>query len=671
MNTLVIVESPTKAKKITALLGDGYTVKASVGHVRDLPQKELGLMPPTYQLTYEATERGQKVLHELAAAVSKADSVILATDPDREGEAIAWHLADALGLTNPKRVVYTAITKEKVLAALAAPRAIDMQRVHAQEARRALDRMIGYRVSPALSDRAQETLGAGRVQSVAVRLVVDRERAIAAFKKTSHFGVSLLFKNLDATIWKAQWDTKPHLAEGEKYLLDSELAKRVSNVRNVVVSEFENTEKGREPDAPFTTSAMQQAAGKRLKFKPKQTMDVAQRLFEQGAITYHRTDSPNMDDEGAADIAAYAQSAGLKLSAKRRTWKAKEGAQEGHEAIRPSHVADLVMGETDEERALYKLIWQRAVASQLEDANYAVRTTKLTGEAEGTAVVFKASGRTLLSPGWLAVYAEDATDDDDEPDETASNPIPALSVTDPLTADSSRLLSKETAPPRRFKADTLIAEMERLGIGRPSTYAAIFDNITTREYIVEDKKNYYTPSARGITVRDNLVGTFAFMETDYTRGLEDELDQIAEGTNDYLSVVSGAWAALDTELSGLAAAELAAGHACPTCAKILRRRKGEHSFFWACSDRECSQQTLPDADGKPGERKAPPAPTGIICPVCKEKELARRKGMSKPKKLGWKPQPYDFYSCTGFPSCPGKFNTGPDGLPVLETTKKA
>lgn len=670
MSTLVIVESPAKAKKIGAMLGDSYVVKASVGHVRDLPQKELGMMPPSYQLQYEPTERGAKVLSQLAAAVRSADDVILATDPDREGEAIAWHLADALNLSNPKRVVYNSITKEKILAALAAPRAIDMQRVHAQEARRALDRMIGYRVSPALSDHAGEALGAGRVQSPAVRLIVDLERAITAFKSTAHFGVELLFKNVDATSWKAQWDTKPHLAEGEKYLLDSELAKRVSNVRNVTVTEYEDSEKGKAPDSPFTTSDMQQAAGKRLKFKPKQTMDLAQRLFEQGAITYHRTDSPNMDAEGAADIAAYAEGAGLKLADKPRTWKAKEGAQEGHEAIRPSHVSDLEMGETDEERALYKLIWQRAVASQLADAVYAVRTVRMSADAEGTPIAFKATGRTLLSLGWQAVYADDVADEDDEKDETSNNPIPKLTLADPLTADSAKLLSKKTEPPRRFKLDTLVKEMVRLGIGRPSTYAAILDNIMSREYILEGKKGYLTPSPRGFTVCDSLVGRFAFLETDYTRGLEDELDQIAEGKNQYLAVVAGAWTALDVELTGLAAAELAAGHTCPTCAKVLRRRKGENSYFWACSDRECAQQTLPDADGKPGERKASPPPTGIDCPKC-GKELARRQGMTKPKKIGWKPQPYDFYSCTGYPKCEAKFNTGTDGKPVFEDAKTA
>ncbi|EPZ9341450.1 DNA topoisomerase [Salmonella enterica subsp. enterica serovar Newport] len=571
MTTLVIVESPNKVSKISAILGDGYKVMASVGHVRDLPPKELGIEPPSFELTYQPTERGQGVLAKLKAAVAQADRVLLATDPDREGEAISWHLADALRLKNPERVTFTAITKEKILAAFAAPRPLDMQRVHAQEARRALDRIIGYRVSPALSDATGQRLGAGRVQSPAVRLVVDRERAIAAFKVTQHYGAELIFENDDSTKWKAQWDTKPHLPEGESYLLDSALAKLAAAVRNVSVAEYEDSEKGRAPAAPFTTSTLQQAAGQRLKLKPKRTMELAQRLYEQGAITYHRTDAPNMDDEGRADIAAYAQGAGLPLADKPHKWKAKEGAQEGHEAIRPTHAADLECGENDDERALYRLIWQRAVASQLADATYAV--------------------------------------------------------------------------------------------------AAILDNITTREYIVADKKGYLQPSSIGEVVRDGLVDRFAFIDLDYTRGLEEQLDQIAEGQADYLGVVSAAWAALDDELGKLESADLPVAHPCPTCSKPLRRIKGQHGFFWACSDREC-KTTLPDAKGKPGERKAPPPPTGIACPKC-GKELAHRVGTSKPVKRGMKPRPYDFYSCTGFPKCDAKYNTGPDGKPVFGDDEKA
>jgi DNA topoisomerase-1 len=666
MTTLVIVESPGKVKKITALLGAGYKVVASVGHVRDLPPKDLGVSPPNFQPQYEPTERGREVLARLRKDVAAANRVLLATDPDREGEAIAWHLADALKLRNPERITFTAITKDKVLAAVASPRVIDMPRVRSQEARRTLDRIVGYRVSPALSNRAGQALSAGRVQSPAVRLIVDREREIANFKITEHFGAELVFNNTDGTIWRAAWDTKPHLIEGQNYLLDAELARRAGEVRNVFVTEFDDKDKGRAPAAPFTTSTLQQAAGARLKFKTDKIMELAQRLYEQGAITYHRTDNPNLDAAGEEDIAAYAKTAGLKLADKPRRWKAKEGAQEGHEAIRPAHAADIEAGETDEEKALYRLIWQRAVASQLADAIYAVRFVYLVAPAEVREDVdfcFSATGRTLKSPGWIAVYAVDA-DEDDEEGEASSNPIPSLSVSAALTASSGQLLTKHTKPPSRFTEGTLVKEMERLGIGRPSTYAAILKNIMSRAYVVEGKKGLLSPSPVGETIRDTLVGRFKFTELDYTRGLEDQLDLIAESKANYRSVVADAWTALDTELGTLDNAGIAAAHPCPACGKPLNRRKGQFGFFWGCSGYPDCKTRLPDDKGKPGVQKAPPPPTGFQCPKC-GKELARRQGTSKPKEKGRSGKPYDFYGCTGFPKCDGTYQTGTDGKPVF------
>lgn len=663
MTTLVIVESPNKVAKISAILGDKYRVMASVGHVRDLPTKEMGIEPPSFELTYQPTDRGKSILSKLKVAVAQADRVLLATDPDREGEAIAWHLADALNLKHPERVTFTAITKEKILAAFTTPRPLDMQRVYAQEARRALDRIIGYRVSSALSSATGQRLGAGRVQSPAVRLVVDRERAIAEFKVTQHYGAELVFNN-DGKIWKAQWDTRPHLPELENYLLNMELAELAASVRYVAVTEYEDSEIGKAPPAPFTTATLQQVAGQRLKLKPKRTMELAQRLYEQGAITYHRTDTPNIDDEGRADIITYAEREGLPLANKPRKWKSKEGAQEGHEAIRPTHASNLDCGENDDERALYRLIWQCAVASQLADATYAVRTVRLIGDVNGTSISFKATGRTLLTQGWQVIYADDnKIESKQSDDKTNNNPIPAMTVEEMLVATDGCVLIKKTKPPTRFTEPTLVAEMERLGIGRPSTYAAILDNITTREYILADKKGYLIPSSIGEVVRDGLVNRFEFVDLNYTRNLEEQLDQIAEGKADYIGVVSAAWSALDVELNKLKIANLPCSHPCPTCKQPLHRIKGQHGYFWACSDREC-KTTLPDAKGQPGERKAPPMPTGIACPKC-GKELAHRVGMGKPIKHGMKPRSYDFYSCTGFPKCDAKYNTGTDGKPVL------
>lgn len=675
MTTLVIVESPGKVKKISGLLGDGYRVMASVGHVRDLPKGEMGIAPPKFDLHYVPTDRGRDVLAKLKAAAATADRVLLATDPDREGEAIAWHLADALKLTNPERITFTAITAEQVKAAIASPRSIDMDRVRAQEARRALDRIVGYRVSPALSDRAGQALSAGRVQSPAVRLIVDREREIAAFKVTQHYGAELTFK-ADDTSWTAAWDTKPHLAEGESYVLDAALAERVAAVRDVKVTAFEDSEKGRAPAAPFTTSTLQQVAGKRLKFKPKRTMELAQKLYEAGLITYHRTDAPNLDAAGVADIAAYANAAGLPLAEKPRRWKSKEGAQEGHEAIRPTHADQVEAGDDDEQRALYRLIWQRAVASQLADATYAVRSATLIGEVDADTpgamlpVAFRATGRTLIASGWLAVYEDDEDDEDDKSDDNGpgSNPIPQLAEGDGLEATSGRVLAKKTKPPPRFKQPTLVAEMERRGIGRPSTYAAILENITGRAYVTEDSKGYLLPSSLGETIRDALVDQFRFADLDYTRNLEDQLDQIAEAQTDYNSVIASAWEALDKELGTL---QMEIAHPCPECGRALARRKGEFGYFWGCTGfrtNECNVK-LPDANGKPGERKPPPPPTGFNCPrpEC-GKPLARRQGVSKPKKKGMKGRPYDFYGCTGFPKCDATYQTGADGKPVFEDT---
>lgn len=671
MTTLVIVESPGKVKKISSILGSDYRVMASVGHVRDLPVKELGIEPPSFDLHYVPTERGREVLAKLKTAASAASNVLLATDPDREGEAIAWHLADALKLRNPQRITFTAITPDQVKTAVQSPRQIDMDRVHAQEGRRALDRVIGYRVSPALSDRTGQRLSAGRVQSPAVRLVVDREREIAAFKSTEHYGVELIFPGPEGgPSWRALWDVKPHLADGQKYMLDDAFALRVAKIRDVNVTDSDDTEQSRAPAAPFTTSTLQQAASQRLKIKPKRAMELAQKLYEDGLITYHRTDNPNLDAAGIEDIASYARDAGLPLAEKPRRWKAKESAQEGHEAIRPAQVSVTEAGMDQDHQALYRLIWQRAVASQLADARYAVRTVALAGDAEGTPVAFQARGRTLIDQGWMAVYADDADDDPDSKgdDDNADNPVPSLAEGDRCTADDARVLTKRTKAPPRYKQATLIAELERRGIGRPSTYAAILDNITTRGYVSEDGKGYLTPSPTGETIRDALVGQFAFVDLDYTSQLEEQLDDIAEGKAGYRDVVAQAWTALDTELGALDSVALAPAHPCPECGKALRRMKGANGFFWACtgfrSDPQC-KVTLPDAKGVPGERKPPPAPTGIDCPAC-GKELARRQGKSKPKKRGMQPRPYDFYSCTGFPKCDAKFNTGPDGKPVFE-----
>ncbi|MEY2151138.1 type I DNA topoisomerase [Rhodanobacter sp. 115] len=672
MTTLVIVESPGKLKKIRSILGNGYRVEASVGHVRDLPRNDLGVELTTFKPLYEKTVRGKEVLQKLAAAASSCDRVLLATDPDREGEAIAWHLADALKIPQAKRITFQAIEAGPVKAALASPRAIDMQLVHAQEARRVLDRLVGYMVSPALSDKIGRKMSAGRVQSPAVLLVVLREREIRDFKPTIHFGAVLTF----AGEWTAQWETKPHLAKDESYFLDGEFAKQVAAVREVRVTAFKDSQSKAAPKPPFTTTTMQKAAQAALKLKPKATMDLAQKLYEQGAITYHRTDTPNLSTDGYKALVAYAATAGIPLVDKQRTWKAKESAQEAHEACRPTHFEEREAGETPEQKALYRLIWARAVACQMPDAVYAVRTaqltaTRLTGPT-GQPVTFLARGKTLTSPGWKAVYEEakepagdgkaNTAEGDDVPDD---NPVPALQVGGAATAVKGKVERLSTKAPKRYNQTSLVEEMERLGIGRPSTYAAILQNVFDRGYITEDKKDFLHACPDGEALVDALVGKCRFIELDYTRALEDHLDAIAQGKSRYLSVVGDAHQQLAGELVTLGQGA-APAHPCPSCGKPMRRRAGKKTgHFWGCSGYPECTTTLPDDDGKPGAPrpasevavpKAAPAAGEHHCNDC-GKPLQHRQGKSDKGA-------YDFWGCTGYPKCRTTYRTGPDGLPV-------
>lgn len=659
MTTLVIVESPGKIKKLTAILGAGYRVVASVGHVRDLPRSDMGVAAPDFVPKYVPTDRGKDVLAKLKKHVQEASAVILATDPDREGEAIAWHLLDALRLRGARRVTFNAIEAAVVRAAMAAPRDLDMHRVHAQEARRVLDRLVGYSVSPALSNRTGKSLSAGRVQTPAVRIIVDREREIQAFTSTEHYGVALHFAG---GTWKAEWDTTPFRAPESQYLLDATLAEQVATVRAVRVVGFADSTSRKAPPPPFMTSTLQQAGSVRLKMKPKATMDAAQKLYEAGHISYHRTDSPNLAGAGIDAILAYARDAGLPLASNPRTWKAKDGAQEGHEAIRPLHVDVTEAGDSEAERALYRLIWARAVASQLADATFAVRIATLAGDLDGRELTFVARGKTTLALGWKAIYAaaKGEADDADDAAAEADNPVPALSEGDALEATDGHVLTKTTKAPSRFTEASLIKRMEELGIGRPSTYAPIMDNIQQRNYVEEDAKAFLHPSMLGLAIVDAVVGTFAFAELEYTRGLEAELDRIAEGGTTYRNVVAAAYDKLTAELATMAVSPgVPIEHPCPDCGKALQLRPGKFGQFWACIGYPMCNTSLPNADGKPGVRAPVAVPTEHKCTKCK-KPLHRR------TKTGT--GAYDFFGCSGYPKCKASYKVSPDGLPVESTS---
>jgi len=455
----MIVESPTKAKKIGSLLGAGWRVEASLGHIVDLPADQMAIEPQTYQLTYVASERGSSVISRLKTLAAEASAIFLATDPDREGEAISAHLKQYLRIERYQRVTFNEITEAGLRAALAAPRPIDRRLVAAQEARRAADRLIGYRVSFPISTAAGQPLTAGRCQSPAVRLVVERQNEIDSFQVTDHFSALAEF---DGGAWAAEWQTKPFPKDDDEYILDQRPAERAAACRAFVVTDAVEKPVAKGPPAPFTTSALLQAAGATLGYPPALTLKLAQSLFEAGLITYHRTDNPNLSDDGMAAIARYADGQGWQVSDKKRRWPLPEGAQEAHEAIRPTHVEDPDGGEDDKQKALYRLIWQRAVASQLADAVYKTVTLDLAADAGAERFLFRARSAELVRPGWKVLAADEKSDDDDD-EEATNGRVPLLQQGTSVTATNSKILRKATKPPRRYTETSLIRKLEQRG----------------------------------------------------------------------------------------------------------------------------------------------------------------------------------------------------------------
>ncbi len=623
---LMIVESPTKAKKIGSLLGSDWRVEASMGHIVDLPTDQMAVEAQTYQLTYVASERGRSVISRLKPLVAEADAIYLATDPDREGEAISEHLKRYLRIERYQRVTFNEITETGIKAALAAPRPIDRRLVAAQEARRAADRLIGYRVSFPISTAAGQSLTAGRCQSPAVRLVVERQNEIDRFKVTDHFSALAEFENGS---WTAEWQTKSFLQGDDEYILDQSLAERAAACRRFTVTAAAEKPVAKGPPAPFTTSALLQAAGATLGYPPALTQKLAQSLFEAGLITYHRTDNPNLSDDGIAAIGAYAEGQGWQLSEKKRRWPLPEGAQEAHEAIRPTHVEDREAGEDDKQKALYRLIWQRAVASQLADAVYKTVTLDLAADAGGERFHFRARSAELVKQGWRIVAADEKSDDEDE-DESTNGRVPMLQPGTSVTATGGKILRKATKPPRRYTETSLIRKLEQMGIGRPSTFAAIVSNICNKKYVVVEKR-YLVPTQSGRAIVGNLVGRFDFAEYDFTKDLEKRLDLIAEGRERYVDVIADLDQRLDVELGKLASVKPA--HPCPKCGKALRLVTGKSRSFFGCSGyRDGCPVICENDNGKPGaviERSDTPSEKQAAF----AKRIAEENGLSLPEEV--------------------------------------
>ncbi|MDP3557131.1 MAG: type I DNA topoisomerase [Bacteroidota bacterium] len=554
---LVIVESPAKAKTIEGFLGKDFTVKSSFGHIRDLVKKGFGVdIENNFTPTYEVQPEKEKVIAELRKLSKGADMVWLASDEDREGEAISWHLYETLGLTkkNTKRIVFHEITKPAILKAIENPREIDINLVNAQQARRVLDRLVGFELSPILWRKIRPSLSAGRVQSVAVRLIVEREREIQQFKSTSAFKVSALFK-VGSGILKAELDKRFSTeAEAQAFLEKCKAA-------SYTIESLETKPAKRSPSAPFTTSTLQQEAARKLGFSVAQTMQVAQRLYESGKITYMRTDSVNLS-ETAMEQANKAINAnyGAKYYNPRKFKTKSKGAQEAHEAIRPTYIdRSVIEGERNEQR-LYDLIWKRTIASQMSDAELEKTTAKV--KISGATELFVAQGEVLKFDGFLKVYME-GTDDEDS-DEENSSILPPMKVGEKLVSQEITATQRFTHHPARYTEASLVKKLEELGIGRPSTYAPTISTVQKRNYVEKTdregtprnftqlilanqtikketktentgaEKSKLFPTDIGMVVNDFLLQYFPnILDFHFTAKVEEEFDEIAEGNLDW------------------------------------------------------------------------------------------------------------------------------------------
>ena len=597
MTKLVIVESPAKAKTIEKYLGSGYVVKASVGHVRDLPKSSKnaidieGGFVPNYQIVPEKKE----VIRELKAAASKADEVILATDPDREGEAIAWHLVQALGLDKPKakgtkskadatkRIVFHEITKDAVNEAMEHPRAVDEKLVKAQEARRVLDRLVGYDLSGLIWKKVRYGLSAGRVQSPALRILMEREREIRAFIPETYWilTATTTTKKGDTLIVEAEEELKDRKRVDEILAAGKKASWRVADVKETAVK--------RNPKAPFTTSTLQQSASTRLGFSPSRAMRAAQKLYEAGHITYMRTDSTNLAAVAQKQIIAVVTEIYGKDYVNPTTYASKsKNAQEAHEAIRPTDASKAHAGATDDEKRVYELVRARTLASQMAPAG--LMQTKITTTTDSPAVpAFSATGTRVIFPGWLAADP-DARGEDVE--------MPKVATDEALILKSLEDIEKQTQPPSRYSEAGLIKELEKRGIGRPSTYASIIRTLEDRAYVLKEGRTLI-PTDTGDVVSTFLEDNFAdYISDSFTSEMEDELDDIALGKREYEKTLRDFYTPFTKDVAkktkeagkitdlGPAPKEFP----CPKCGSEMVIKLGKNGKFMSCA-------RFPDCDG--------------------------------------------------------------------------
>jgi DNA topoisomerase-1 len=735
--SLVIVESPAKAKTINRYLGPDFEVKASMGHVRDLPSKGLNVdIENNFEPTYDILPGKKRTVTSLKAAAKKCDKLFLATDLDREGEAIAWHLAQILGVPEKKtyRVIFNAITQTTIKRAFADPGKLNIDKVMAQQARRILDRIVGYQISPLLWKKVTRGLSAGRVQSVAVKMVVEKEREIRRFKPVEYWLIPAVFTTdlqsnyteqwLDFVTPKTEDDNPPTIAKQNKWLAkhnafkadlqkvngekfeasNQQQAERIFQAlkdAEFKISDIERKDSASRPSPPFITSTLQQAAANRLGFTAKKTMATAQQLYEGidlgsmgslGLITYMRTDSTHLSDEAVKEVRNYIDMHLGKnyLPAKPKIYASKKQAQQAHEAIRPTDVdltpKDLKAFLTDQQFKLYDLIWRRFVASQMNPAKWNVTNLFIAAQASVGECLYKSSGRVLVFDGYTRIWTTTSNEQQLPPTEVGQQ-------LQPIDIEAEQLFTK---PPARYTEASLVKALEKEGVGRPSTYAAIISTIQDRGYVEKQDKRFFATDV-GEVVTDKLNEYFPeIMDIAFTRYMEEQLDKIEEQHLDWLGVLKDFYdpfrKSLETaqeqmkhakaemtpseykcpecgrqlvyrfgkngkflscsaypeckfacpcDKEGKMLEEKVSEHKCPECGRPMVHKNGRFGPFLGCSGYpECKTTLKIDKEGNILPPKPPPEPTGVKCYKCKEGELVIRQGKKGP-----------FMGCGRFPKC--------------------
>lgn len=641
--SLVIVESPAKAKTIGKILGKNYKIEASMGHIRDLPKSQIGVdVDNNYEPKYITIRGKGQLLDKLKKEAKKADKIFLATDPDREGEAISWHLATALGLDDTKqcRIEFHEITKSAIKEAIKNPREINKPLVDAQQARRVLDRLVGYEISPILWRKIKWGLSAGRVQSVAVKLICDRENEINSFEEKEYWSLTAKLKS-DNKIFEASLygknDSKINLDNRSQV---DEILKEL-NGESFVVKNIKKQLKKKNPLPPFITSTMQQEAYKRLNFTAKKTMSIAQQLYEGidlkkegtvGLITYMRTDSVRISDEAQKNAEEYIKNeyGNQYLPESKRVYKTKGNAQDAHEAIRPTYVdknpENIKDSLTSEQYKLYKLIWSRFIASQMASALYDTVSTDITAKE----YLFKASGSILKFPGFLAAYNIE--------DEEENKKLPELTQDQKLSLKELTPKQHFTQPPARYTEATLVKALEENGIGRPSTYAPIISTITDRGYVVREKKAL-VPTELGEVVTELLKENFKdIVDVEFTAAMEQKLDEIEDGNTNWVDIVDEFYKPLK-KLIEIAEQNIAkitieeevevTDVICEKCGRNMVIKRGRYGKFLACPGYPECKNTKPLVEE-----------LDVKCPNCQGKIVVRKSKKGR-----------TFYGCSNYPTC--------------------